>query len=52
MKNVTTPRTLAQCQFVTGYQSANPKPSRAADWSLATVIGICIAVALVHWWAS
>ena len=52
MKNVTTPRTLAECGFVAGYQSAQPRPSRVADWILATVVGIMLAAALVHWWAS
>jgi hypothetical protein len=26
--------------------------NRAADWIVATVIGILLAMAFVHWWAS
>lgn len=52
MKNTRTPRTLSDCQFVTGYQSAQPQPSRLADWLLATLIGAGLALALVHWWAA
>jgi hypothetical protein len=53
MKNVTTPRMLADCTFRTGYQTAQlPQRSRLADVLLATAIGAVLAVALVHWWAS
>ena len=52
MKNITTPRTLAECQFVTGYTAAEiVKPrTRIADVIFATVLGILGAVALVYGW--
>lgn len=46
-----TPRTLADCQWATGYSSAQP-PRTAASIALAISIGVLLALALVNWWAS
>jgi hypothetical protein len=49
MKNERTPRTLADCQWRTGYQSANPQPrSNWAGWWLAVVIGVSLALVLAY----
>ena len=54
MKNIRTPRTLAESSFVTGYLSAsnevfaNQWPSRL----LAVAIGIGFAVWLINWWGN
>ena len=50
MKNVTAPRTLAECQFVLGYSTAAMQ-SRRSSWpsvALATVIGVALACAVVY----
>ena len=47
-----TPRQLSECRFVTGYRGVQPKPSRVADWILASIVGALGALALIHWWAS
>ena len=44
MKNERTPRTLADCQWVTGYSSARREANEWARW--AGYIG-CIFVALI-----
>lgn len=55
MKNVTTPRTLAECNFSVGYQTAdvykNARTDSALNYILACLIGVFGALALVHWWA-
>ena len=45
MKNYTTPRTLSECNFATGYPLANtaPKWEKYADYLLAVVIGVVLA---------
>ncbi len=56
--HITTPRTLADCQFVYGYTSVRPmayrEPTweRMAGWALATAIGVGLAWLLVAWWSS
>lgn len=41
MKNYTTPRTLAECEFTCGYQTAYiPMRERVLGWILASAIGI------------
>lgn len=50
MKNITTPRTLADCAWVTGYSRASMQ-SRRSSWPsvlLATAIGVALAVAIVY----
>lgn len=52
MKNITTPRTLAECQFVTGYQSAELTPETAFErmcgYALAVILGVLIAAGLFY----
>lgn len=53
MKNVNTPRTLAECQFHVGYPSKQPpKPNRIADVVVAVVLGVIGAALALHWWAA
>jgi hypothetical protein len=58
VKNVTAPRTLADSQFFVGYSAADhprrpvPVGERVAGVVLATVIGIVVAAATVHWWSA
>lgn len=59
MKNYTTPRTLADCEFVYGYTMAHPQASRTisraefyAGVALAVVIGVGLAACLVAWWST
>jgi hypothetical protein len=53
-----TPRTLAECRFEVGYSAADhprrpvPLGERVAGVVLATVIGILLAAAAVHWWSA
>ena len=48
MKNYTTPRTLSECQFVSGYAIANTEPrwEKFAGYALAVVIGVALAALL------
>lgn len=50
MKNQNTPRTLAECDFTTGYRSAQLGPEPAwevvAGYALAIAIGIALACVL------
>jgi ABC-type nitrate/sulfonate/bicarbonate transport system permease component len=53
----TTPRTLADCQWTSGYttlpiQSPVSRSERLAGVFLAVVIGIATALMLAHWLAS
>lgn len=49
MRNERTPRTLSECQFVTGYSSASPSPQgRWSGWWLAVAIGIALALVLAY----
>jgi hypothetical protein len=51
--HISTPRTLAECQWTTGYSSSRPpRGDTAASIALAISIGVLLALALVHWWAS
>lgn len=51
--HLTTPRTLADCQFTSGYRSVAPARSPLwADALLACAIGGGFAVLLVAWWTS
>lgn len=45
MKNVTTPRTLADCQFVTGYSSASySRDANAVErWAHRVMYAVAIA---------
>jgi hypothetical protein len=53
MKNLSAPRTLAECQFAVGHPTATPtRPEAAAGVVLATVIGALLAIALVAWWSA
>ena len=57
MKNITTPRTLADCSFVQGYSTMPIKApvsrsERVYGALLAVVIGVAVAMLLVHWSAS
>ena len=49
MKNYTTPRTLSECQFVSGYAIANTEPTweKYAGIALAVVIGVALAALLI-----
>ncbi len=51
MKNYTTPRTLADCTFTSGYATVHRKPHRswhAAEWvTLALFVGF--VAALLFW---
>jgi hypothetical protein len=54
VKNVNTPRTLADCEFTSGYQSARfsvkpTKGERIAGVFVAVVVGVLLALVLVHW---
>lgn len=46
MKNCTTPRTLAECQFTTGYSTAHQRqPWRLSDLLRAVVcVAACVAI--------
>ncbi len=49
-----TPRTLAECRFTTGYKSARfsvkpTKGERIAGVFVAVVVGVLLALVLVHW---
>ena len=55
--HLTTPRTLADCQFTCGYRAASALRSSGgtltvADVLLACVIGAGFAALLVAWWMS
>ena len=55
MKNYTTPRTLAESQFTTGYPSMAYRTSRAervADYALAIAIGAGLAAVLFFGWSA
>jgi hypothetical protein len=55
MKNITTPRTLSECEWTSGYPSIPRlavKNSPVLNVLLATAIGILIALSLAHWWAA
>lgn len=55
MKNHTTPRTLAECTFTTGYPSMAYRVSKAerlANYALAIAIGVGLAAALVYGWSA
>jgi len=57
MKSNKTPRTLAECQFEVGYQSAEFQPiqSRVEAFLsvlLACAIGIGFGICYVVWWAA
>lgn len=55
MKNYTTPRTLAECQFTTGYPSMAYRVTtteRIKDYALALVIGVGLAAALFYGWSA
>jgi len=50
VKNITTPRTLAEAVFVTGYSRAATQTQRSS-WpsiALATIIGAALAAAIVY----
>ena len=51
MKNVTTPRTLADCQFVTGYTRASMQRRRWHDGVSVVVVlaGVVCALAVIGW---
>lgn len=51
MKNERAPRTLAEAEFWTGYQSINPKPEPSPQWwswALATAIGVSFGYLLAR----
>lgn len=56
--HITTPRTLADCTFPTGYVSVQPMAYREPTWErvagyvLAFAIGCGLAALLVAWWSS
>jgi len=45
-RNERTPRTLADCQWHTGYPVASRTASRAADYLLAAAIGASLAAVI------
>lgn len=56
MKNITTPRTLAECNFNVGYPDARIEGAQARleaflSVLLACAIGIFFAVCYVVWWS-
>lgn len=56
--HLSTPRTLSETSFVTGYVSVRPMAYReftwekAANYATAVVIGFSLAAVLVVWWSS
>ena len=47
MKNITTPRTLADCQFTVGYsQAERPTKAHPAEWVMLGIVVLCIVVPL------
>ena len=54
--HLSTPRTLAECQFDVGYQIGPIAPEtqfeRMCGYLLAVAIGAGLAAALVAWWSS
>ena len=46
MKNYTTPRTLAQCNFDTGYPSVTVKRRRTVDVLFTVVLAVVAAVSI------
>lgn len=57
MKNITTPRTLSECSWTTGYpavqhehHSREGMVERIAGVLLATVIGVLLSAFLLHFW--
>lgn len=55
MKNYTTPRTLAESQFTTGYPSMAYRVTlgeRVKDYALAIAIGVGLAAALFYGWSA
>ena len=55
MKNYTTPRTLADATFTTGYPSMayrTSKAERLADYALAIAIGVGLAAVLFYGWSA
>ena len=58
MKNINTPRTLSECEFVTGYASASPLAHREPTWeklagvALAVAIGVGLAAVMVFGWGA
>ena len=51
------PRTLDEAfPFDTDYACAITRPStrgeRLLDWTLGIIVAVCLAAALVNWWAS
>jgi hypothetical protein len=57
MKNYTTPRTLAESSFVCGYSTTPIAPNkppvsrseRIAGVFVAVVVGVLLAMVLLHW---
>ena len=50
MRNERTPRTLAECQWVSGYARAHiPQSDRIAGRLLAIAIGLASGAMLVHY---
>lgn len=58
MKNINTPRTLSECEFVTGYASVRPMAYREPQWeklagyALAVAIGVGLAAVLFFGWSA
>lgn len=50
MKNIRTPRTLADSTFATGYRAAAfvSRRDRVAGYLLATLIGVALAVTVMY----
>jgi hypothetical protein len=44
VKNYTTPRTLAQCEFVTGYSSVSVRKRRTVDVLFTVVLFACAGI--------
>lgn len=50
MKNLRTPRTLADSSFETGYSAAQiaPRRDRVAGYVLAVVIGVALTLTVIY----
>jgi hypothetical protein len=45
-RNERTPRTLAECQWHTGYPTVSRRASQAANYAMAVFIGVALASVL------
>lgn len=48
MKNLRTPRTLADSSFETGYSAVSPRRSDWRSYVLAVVIGVALTLTVIY----